>query len=257
LNANLKTVLAEHLRPIGKRKLLQWVGFSSGPMPDGAQLPSVRGNSLPIVIVGLFWLAVVVIATVCISGYANTPGQSGTPPASWPADSQVPRAAVKPTLLMFVHPKCPCSKASIGELAVLMAHHQRQVDAHVLFLKPAEASADYARTGTWRDAALIPGVTVHLDDAGREARLFASMTSGDTLLYDVDGRLAFHGGITVARGHAGDNAGRDGLEALLRGEPAERVITPVFGCGLFDSPTAVEKRTNACASCEKGVVLQR
>jgi hypothetical protein len=104
---------------------------------------------------------------------------------------------------------------------------------------------------------LIPGVTVHLDDAGREARLFASMTSGETLLFDAEGRLKFHGGITASRGHSGDNAGRDALEALLRGQASQQVITPVFGCSLFDSPRAMERQTNACAACEKGAVLKR
>ena len=188
LNANLKAVMPEHLRPLGRRKLLPWTRRASGPESDGTQLPPARGNSLPIVIAGLVWLAVIVAATLRISAYVSIPGQPGTPPADWPVGSQVARAATKPTLLMFIHPKCPCSKASIAELAVLMAHCQGQVDAHVLFLKPVETSAEWVRTETWRDAALIPGVTVHLDDAGREARLFASMTSGDTLLFDAEGR---------------------------------------------------------------------
>jgi hypothetical protein len=246
-----------YFRPLGRGKLLPWTRSASAPESDGTQLPPARGNSLPIVIAGLVWLAVIVAATLRISAYVSTPGQPGAPPADWPAGSQVARAAAKSTLLMFVHPKCPCSKASIGELAVLMAHCQGQVDAHVLFLKPEEASGEWVRTETWRDAALIPGVTVHLDEAGREARLFASMTSGETLLYDAAGRLKFHGGITASRGHSGDNAGRDALEALLRGQASHQIITPVFGCNLFDAPTTVERPANACAACEKGAVLKR
>ena len=63
------------------------------------------------------------------------------------------------------------------------------------------------------------------------------MTSGQTLLYDEDGRLAFSGGITGARAHAGDNLGRQSLVALLNREPAKRSATNVFGCPLFNAGT--------------------
>jgi hypothetical protein len=139
-----------------------------------------------------------------------------------------------PTLVMFLHPHCPCSRASIGELAVLMAHCQGRVVVHLLFLQPAEIDSNWVLTDTWKSAGQIPGVTVHRDDAGREARLFGAETSGETGLYDAKGRLIFHGGITISRGHSGDNAGRDTLEALLMGYPTQPADTPVFGCSLFE-----------------------
>jgi hypothetical protein len=52
------------------------------------------------------------------------------------------------------------------------------------------------------------------------------------LLYDTAGRLLFSGGITAARGHSGDNAGREAIVALLAGAPTDRTQTPVFGCKL-------------------------
>jgi hypothetical protein len=134
---------------------------------------------------------------------------------------------------MFIHPHCPCSKASVGELALLMAHCQGRVNAHVLFLQPTEATSDWVLTDTWREAARIPGVTVHRDEGGREARLFQAETSGDTALYDAMGGLMFHGGMTISRGHSGDNPGRDALQSMLLGGPAERTNTPAFGCRLF------------------------
>lgn len=85
----------------------------------------------------------------------------------------------------------------------------------------------------WRTAAAIPGVTLMHDDDGREARRFGSATSGQTLLYDGDGVLRFSGGITGSRAHAGDNAGRRSLVALLSGGQPDRAATGVFGCPLF------------------------
>jgi hypothetical protein len=55
------------------------------------------------------------------------------------------------------------------------------------------------------------------------------------MLYDVNGRLLFSGGITGSRGHAGDNAGRTAILALLHREASGRNDTFVFGCSLFAS----------------------
>jgi hypothetical protein len=139
---------------------------------------------------------------------------------------------------MFVHPQCPCSRASIGELALLLAHCQQRVNAHVLFLQPREMPSHWNQTDLWEEAGRIPGVRVQSDEDGREARLFHIATSGDTALYDANGVLLFHGGITIARGHSGDNAGRESLQALLLGGSAQQTNTPVFGCSLFDCKLA-------------------
>jgi hypothetical protein len=88
-------------------------------------------------------------------------------------------------------------------------------------------------TELWNTASRLPGATVLRDDEGIEARRFGAMTSGQTLLYDGGGRLVFSGGITGARGHAGENAGRNAVIALLNGRPAGQDETWVFGCSLF------------------------
>jgi hypothetical protein len=74
---------------------------------------------------------------------------------------------------------------------------------------------------------------VRWDDAGREARRFNADTSGQTALYGRDGTLLFQGGITISRGHSGDNPGRSALEALLENRLSNPNRTLVFGCALF------------------------
>jgi hypothetical protein len=183
--------------------------------------------------IGAVWLGIVLAGTLMMVVYANTPGEAGSSPASWPDSSQLPRNTNSATLVMFIHPHCPCSRASIGELALLMAHCQGRVGAHVFFVKPAGMTTEWMQTDTWKEASRIPGVTVHPDDEGREAKRFGAETSGTTELFDAEGRLLFHGGITAARGHAGDNNGRDAVQALLFHEPAAETKTPVLGCSLF------------------------
>ena len=71
--------------------------------------------------------------------------------------------------------------------------------------------------------------------AGQEARRFGAESSGYVVLYDGHRQLAFHGGITSARGHAGDNAGENVVLTLVAGGQAPLKETPVFGCGLLDN----------------------
>ena len=116
-----------------------------------------------------------------------------------------------------------------------MARSSGRLAAHVLFIKPAGTASDWTQTDLWRTASAIPGVTVHEDDAGNEARRFHLETSGNTALYDADGRLLFHGGITISRGHAGDNPGCSAIAALLVEPQSSPVATPAFGCSLFEN----------------------
>jgi hypothetical protein len=179
------------------------------------------------------WLLAVVTAMGLLANYSNSPGSVGTPPDRWPADSRISPDVSRPTLVMFAHPRCPCTRASLCELEVLMSRCQGRVSARVLFLKATGTTDDWAETDLWRTASAIPGATVHCDEAGSEAARFHAQTSGYILLYDRGGRLLFQGGITMSRGHNGDNPGRSALEELLSEQMSNQVKTPVFGCSLF------------------------
>ena len=176
--------------------------------------------------------------------FDNAPGIGANAPARWPADSVLTRAPGQPTLVLLAHPQCSCTRASLDELGEALARARTRPRTYVLFLKPEGFSNGWEQTDSWRIAAALPGVTPVRDDSGREARRFGVATSGQTLLYDADGTLLFSGGITAARGHAGDNAGRSELVSLLtRGQSARpgalnlgqsvHDATRVFGCPLF------------------------
>jgi hypothetical protein len=184
-------------------------------------------------LVAVLWLSAIVTSMAFILRYSNSPGHTGATPILWPVDSRIALDVHHPTLIMFAHPHCPCTRASIGELDQLMADCQGQFSAQVWFVKSVGTPEDWTDTDLWHKAAAIPGVTVHRDDNGVEARRFQAETSGQTLLYDQDGQLLFHGGITISRGHAGDNPGRSALETLLKHKSLNQAQTPVFGCPLF------------------------
>jgi len=171
--------------------------------------------------------------------FENTPGAMEAAGDAWPSETACRLSADHPTLLMFVHPQCPCSRASLDELAALMAHCQERVAAEVVFFVPPGAPANWARTDLWESAARIPGVVVRADRGGAEQRRFGARVSGEVFLYQTAGTLAFHGGMTAGRGHAGDNPGRSALEALLLDDRLPIRTTPVFGCALDARPNQV------------------
>jgi hypothetical protein len=195
---------------------------------------------------GVVWLSGVGVGLWMLTDYANAPGQAAAVPAQWPIASGIERVPGRATLIMLAHPQCPCTRASIGELALLMAQAQELVSVYVLFLKPTGISSDWYRSDLWDSAASIPGVTALEDEGGREALRFHAATSGQTVLYDADGRLLFSGGITAARGHSGDNTGRTAVVSLLTTGAADRTETAVFGCSLLDGIAATEDGALVC-----------
>lgn len=180
----------------------------------------------------LIWILAVGTGVRILWRYANTPGTLASPPVDWPRRAGIQPKHGRAVLLVFAHPQCPCSRATIGELALIMARCRGKFDAYVFFYAPRSEGSAWARTELWQQAASIPDVHAVEDPDGAEALRFSASTSGQALLYDTRGRLLFNGGITAARGHSGANDGRDAVVSLLEGRPA-RPTTPVFGCSLL------------------------
>jgi hypothetical protein len=189
-------------------------------------------NKLVIVFIPV-WLLLISLGMWFLWTYQITPGSAANPPGTWPTSSRIVLDTRLPTMVLAIHPRCPCSRATIGELAQLMARAKGRVNAQVLFVRPASSSPDWEKTDLWNSVAAIPGVNLLVDYEGLEAFRFGSRTSGQVLLYNPAGRLIFNGGITGSRGHSGDNDGRDAIVSLLTAGTAKRTETPVFGCPLF------------------------
>ncbi len=190
----------------------------------------------------VFWGLVVGSGIVLLQVHASRPGDSGTPSVQWPEGSLIRRVGGQPTLLIFLHPCCPCSRASLTELAHIMNRCGGRVSAHALLLRPARLPERWAESVIEQDLSELAGVLVWQDSGGSEARRFGVATSGHVLLYDAQGRLTFSGGITSARGHRGDNYGRDAVLARIMGKIGDRPGNPVFGCQLATpQPPAIEE----------------
>src|SRR5262249_33376775 len=144
----------------------------------------------------------------------------------WAPESRVYLDPLRPTLLILLHPRCLCSLASLLELGEIMARCRDRASVHAIVLHSARRD-EWSAFDVERGAAGVAGVWVHQDRDGVEAQRFGVATSGHVLLYDRQGRLTFSGGITPARGHAGENYGRAAVLGRILNEPCARASHPV------------------------------
>ncbi|MBX9682102.1 MAG: hypothetical protein K2X38_25370 [Gemmataceae bacterium] len=131
-------------------------------------------------------------------------------------------------LVVAIHPHCPCSEATLIELDAIRQNCGDRIRLHLLVVG-ADSTEEIPN---WLLYRFPPGVLVRADPEGEEAKRYGAETSGHAALFDPAGRCRFQGGITQGRGHAGDNLGRQGILAIVRGQNVDGGNFPVFGCRL-------------------------
>jgi hypothetical protein len=178
------------------------------------------------------WLACCALGWYAYARFAYSPGELALAPQRWPSSTCVERTDGRSQIIVFVHPRCGCTWATLTSLGEVVQRATATIDVHVLFFRPRDAGDDWARTNLWHMAEAIPGADVRADVDGVEARRFGAKTSGQVLFYDADGALQLTTGLTPGRGHTGDNDGLASLAKLVHGQPAATHAGPVFGCPL-------------------------
>ena len=168
-----------------------------------------------------------------IYAYSTKPAPAAEAPQHLPEVLELGVTSNAPALLMFIHPQCPCTKASLRELERLQAALKDvPLDVVVIVMTDVDPQLQLD-TGLGQVAQGMRGVRVVGDPKGRLARRFGVRTSGQTLLYDKAGELRFAGGITPSRGHEGDNRGSGMIrQVVLEDTRPGDATTPVFGCAI-------------------------
>ena len=192
-----------------------------------------RWSGRLLAITGILWVSLLAAGFTILEREEFTPVTSTRAVTSFPTHSTIPLALGKPTLLLFVHPYCPCSRASLHELDELLAETQNKLSVIIVFTIPNGLPPGWKKADLWKLAASMPGVRVLCDQGGVEARRFDVTGSGHTLLYNPAGKLLFSGGLTPSRGHEGDNPGRSAVVSFVLNGHALVSHTPVFGCSLL------------------------
>jgi hypothetical protein len=94
---------------------------------------------------GAIWISAVSIGVGKLMAYENTPAKTAVLGPAWPSDSQLKTQPDRFTLVMSVHPHCPCSRASLDELAII-ASRCRQLSINLLFTQPSSASPEWVKS---------------------------------------------------------------------------------------------------------------
>jgi hypothetical protein len=178
------------------------------------------------------WCAAIVAGLALVVDFETKPGASSPQITRWPAKTQLAPAVDGATLVMFLHPECPCSRASLDELDRLLQSNSAPIKVHLVIVAPSEGP-DWRQATNAARAARIGGAILSLDSDGETARQFGAETSGDVFVFDRSGQLRFQGGITAARGHSGPNAASAAAAAAMREDGTGTSRMPVFGCSLF------------------------
>src|SRR5712664_697474 len=112
---------------------------SYGGLADASKGPIVsrEKHRLVWIVGGVVWLGVAATGLAWMAHYANRPGAAADAPARWPAHSAIQHDPNRPTLVMFAHPQCDCTRASVAELTELIARATHRPKTFVVFIRPA------------------------------------------------------------------------------------------------------------------------
>ena len=196
--------------------------------------PARTKGGWPLALAMTLWAALVSVGFVSLAAYSGSPGALRAPPTRWPASAGLERPRGRWAVLVFPHPRSPCSRASLSELSRAAARFREPAEVVAVFTVPEGQDQSWAAGALWDSAGRLSGRRL-VDPGGRLARIFRADTSGFIALYDRGGVLRYHGGLTASRGHEGSDVGGQSLTRWLGGERgAERA--PVYGCALREDP---------------------
>ncbi|MBS1969160.1 MAG: hypothetical protein JSU04_02570 [Bdellovibrionales bacterium] len=165
--------------------------------------------------------------------YQTTPGVQQKKTTRILNTSLIQLTSQQPTLIMFAHPQCPCTKASITELQGIAQKLRGHVNIKIFFIHPASKDRGWVESSSWALAKKIPDAQVLADPRGMMAKMFSARVSGETLLYSKEGELLFEGGITPSRGHIGENHGTQSIVEAVQTGASSIKKTQIYGCSLF------------------------
>ena len=180
----------------------------------------MRGRRALLCGAALLWLAAAVGGPLFMFAYESQAAPAPAIAASWPDRVGLARNPNGFSLVLAVHPKCSCTRATVAELNKLMLGWNGKVRAVALVAKPFELPDLWSQTDVTARLRAIPNVEVVRDLGGAKASAFGAQSSGQTLLYDAAGRLVFAGGITAFRDHEGPSVGGEALKQLVAGNDA-------------------------------------
>src|SRR4051812_9788239 len=118
-------------------------------MPAPSPASNAIGPSSPrrkAIVATLFvalWASAVIASAALLMRYESTPGtaQAVHP---WPADAPPFLDLRKPTLVVAIHPKCPCTRTTLVALRELVTRYPAAASVHAVFYCPDNLRAEWS-----------------------------------------------------------------------------------------------------------------
>src|SRR5688572_13274806 len=133
-------------------------------------------------VIGLaLWFAAAARGMKWMSDYSLTPGEAGAPAATWPAGA-TGRGDGRHTLVVGLHPECPCSRATLAELDRVLLEAGDALEALVIF-DDTNPAAPARNSALYRQATQLPRTRVTCVTTVSELQRFDFRSSGETRLY--------------------------------------------------------------------------
>jgi hypothetical protein len=147
---------------------------------------------------------------------------------------------------MFVHPHCPCSRASLRQLRQLLEEWKasglhRKVQATVWLVRPPDAAPGWEEGSLLREVRGWQETVIRIDIGAEQARRWGAARSGYTVVLDPCGRLRFRGGLTAGRLQEEPTPVLRLLRELVRGNgdtALPRAETPAKPSSTLEAPSA-------------------
>ena len=179
-------------------------------------------------------IGIIVSGSVKILDYSNRPGESGDVPERILKLNELENALSPsaPTLLLFLHPHCPCTKATIKNLDSVLNTSPDTVNFYAVAFCPLDETEQWVQSPIMNTLIEDLDAKVIIDHGSEISSAFGIKCSGHILLYSDRGELQFDGGITSSRGHEGYCLPQNDLQKILSNDAEQPVHWPVFGCPL-------------------------
>lgn len=184
-----------------------------------------------------FWILLLAVGFGALSWYKLRPGPVGEPAVFWPQNISYDFDQSTYNLVLFAHPKCGCTYASLVELEKILSETKGKMKVKIFFFRPKKESHSWIEGESLSLATKLPQTEIIEDPDAEMAKRFGAMTSGQVMMYGKDGHLTYAGGITESRGHVGDNMGSRSIASVIETGTPKIQRAPVFGCQLFSITT--------------------
>ncbi len=177
-------------------------------------------------------------AAICVQlRYDSLPGIAAVPKTAWPAASKIKYSTITNTLVMVLHPRCPCSRASVQQVASMM-NTTNPPKCIFLFYTPSIFAKGWEKTDIWNQASEIPDSVLISDIDGRETKTSEHPHPDRPTFFDRQGFLRYSGGLTEGRGHQGECRNLEAAIKALNDSHKPTTFGAVYGCPVVDSRKA-------------------